>query len=405
MRINIQRLSAFLRDVNQFGALPGGGVSRPSLSDEDRKARDWFASRVTALGLELHVDEMGNMFGVWRGRTNKMIGTGSHLDTVPTGGLYDGALGVMAGLEVLSSLKEKKYQPNHTLVLANFTNEEGTRFTPDMMGSLGYANPKLIPELHKSLAHDDGRSVGEELKRIGYLGSMPCGSLAFDGFVELHIEQGPILEKANQDIGVVEAVQSIHWKRITIEGRSAHAGTTPVEYRRDSFYAMSCLSAHARELCIKENGLMITIGTMQLVPNVINVVPKKVIATLDLRHPDDGVAKKALEEIHAFTNQHPSFSGLHTSWEDLVDINAIKFDQGVVAAIEKSCVSLGLTSRRMISGAGHDAQLLSSKYPSAMIFIPSKNGVSHAIDEFSSEDQIEKGANVLLQTLLELDSL
>lgn len=405
MRINIQRLSAFLRDVNLFGALPGGGVSRPALSDEDRKARDWFASRVTAMGLELQVDEMGNMFGVWRGRTNQIIGTGSHLDTVPTGGLYDGALGVMAGLEVLLSLKEKDYQPNHTMVLANFTNEEGTRFTPDMMGSLGYANPQLIPELYKSIAHDNGQSVRDELKRIGYLGSMRCGSLAFDRFVELHIEQGPILEQANQDIGVVEAVQSIHWKRITIEGRSAHAGTTPVEYRRDSFYAMSCLSAYARELCIKENGLMITIGTMQLVPNVINVVPKKVIATLDLRHPNDGVAKNALDQIYDFTSRHNSFNGLQTSWEDLVDIHAIKFDSRVVDAIEKSCISLGLTSRRMISGAGHDAQLLSSKYPSAMIFIPSKNGVSHAIDEFSSEDQIEKGANVLLQTLLELDSL
>ncbi len=405
MHINIKRLVQQLGEVNKFGALPGGGVSRPSLSTQDKYARDWLVTHMQSLGLEVRIDEIGNMFGIWKGMSDAVVGTGSHLDTVPTGGYFDGALGVVAGLEVFSTLKDADYQPAHTLVLANFTNEEGTRFTPDMMGSLAYANPDLVPQLLESKAHDDGRAIKDELHRIRYDGKTKCGSLSFEKFVELHIEQGPILENESLDIGAVEGVQAIHWKRITIEGRSAHAGTTPIDSRKDTLYAMSCLAAHARELCYEEKGLLITIGSMQISPNVINVVPKKVIASVDLRHPSDRVAEKGLKSIVAFTKNHPSFSGLSVRWEDLVDINAVKFDSGIVTAIEKSCKELGYSSRRMISGAGHDAQLLSSKYPSAMIFIPSRDGVSHAVDEFSSNDQIEKGANVLLTTLVKLDSL
>ncbi len=403
MHINVQRLSQRLGEVNKFGSLNGGGVSRPSLSTEDKYARDWFSQQMKSLGLEVQVDEIGNMFGIWKGKTEAIIGTGSHLDTVPTGGHYDGALGVIAGLEVFTTLKENNYQPEHTLVLSNFTNEEGTRFTPDMMGSLAYANPHLIENLLASKANDDGKSVREELQRIGYEGKMKCGVRSFERFIELHIEQGPILESENIDIGVVEGVQAIHWKRITIIGRSAHAGTTPIELRKDTFYAMSCLTAHARELCFEEPGLLITMGSLQIFPNVTNVVPKKVIATIDLRHRTDAIAEKALRAIVAFTSNHPSFKGLSVQWDDLVDINAVKFDKTIVAAIETSCKDLGYSFRRMISGAGHDAQLLSSKYPSAMIFIPSRDGVSHAVDEFSSDAQIEKGANVLLRTVVALD--
>jgi N-carbamoyl-L-amino-acid hydrolase len=404
MHINVQRLVQRLGEVNKFGALPGGGVSRPSLSTDDKRARDWLSERMQSLGLEVYIDEIGNMFGVWKGKAETMIGTGSHLDTVPTGGYYDGALGVVAALEVFTTLKDQNYQPAHTLVLANFTNEEGTRFTPDMMGSLAYANPNQVQNLYTSKANDDGRTVLEELRRIGYEGKMKCGERAFKKFIELHIEQGPILEKEKLDIGAVEGVQAIHWKRIIIEGRSAHAGTTPIHLRKDTFYAMSCMTVHTRELCASDPGLLITVGSIQIFPNVTNVVPKKVIATVDLRHPDDAHAEKALRALVAFTKNHSSFAGLSVQWEDLVDINAVQFDATIVNAIEKSCHDLGYSSRRMVSGAGHDAQLLSSKYPSAMIFIPSRDGVSHAVDEFSSEEQIEKGANVLLKTLIALDT-
>ncbi len=401
--INSNRLTQRLKELNKIGRLEGGGVSRPSLSNEDKKARDLLMQWTKELDLTVQVDQIGNMFCQWKGKTDKIIGVGSHLDTVPTGGDYDGALGVVAGLEVIQTLKEQHYQPNHTMVLANFTNEEGTRFTPDMMGSLASARPETLPELLKAISADDHKIVSEELNRIGYAGNVPCGSINFERFIELHIEQGPILENENIDIGIVEGVQAIQWRRLTIVGKSSHAGTTPIALRKDSFYAMSCLTNYARKLCESQNGLLITIGSIEIHPNVINVVPKKVIATIDLRHPDNSVAYQAMESLETFAKQDKSFNGLTSQWESLVDIKSIKFDQQVISSIKKSCDSLGYSNRPMISGAGHDAQLLSSRYASGMIFIPSRNGVSHAVDEFSSETQIEKGANVLLNTVVELD--
>ncbi len=404
-RINIKRLSQRLIDINKIGQLIGGGVSRPALSNEDKKARDLLVHWAKELGLTIHIDQIGNIFCVWKGKSDRIIGTGSHLDTVPTGGYYDGALGVTAGLEVIETLKEQNYEPFHTLVLANFTNEEGTRFTPDMMGSLAYSNPELLPGLLISKAADDQAPVLEELTRTGYLGSLKCGAWSIEKFVELHIEQGPILENEQIDIGVVEGVQAIHWKRLTIKGSPAHAGTTPIAMRRDAYHAMSCLSVQARELCESVKGLLITIGSIQVFPNVINVIPEKVIATIDLRHPHDAVAEKSLAALSEFIKMDKSFNGLSAVWESLVDIEAVKFDPGIVNAIKRSCDDLGYTSRKMISGAGHDAQLLSSRYPSAMIFIPSKNGISHAVNEYSSPEQIEMGANVLLNTLVSLDAV
>ena len=403
-RINIHRLTQRLEDINQLGQLMGGGVSRPALSNEDKKARDLLVSWAKILGLTTHVDQIGNIFCVWKGKSDRIIGTGSHLDTVPTGGYYDGALGVLAGLEVIETLTEQHYQPNHTIVLANFTNEEGTRFTPDMMGSLAFSKPDLLPDLLMASAVDNGSTVLEELTRIGYLGNMKCGAWSFEKFVELHIEQGPVLENEAIDIGVVHGVQAIHWKRLTIKGKSAHAGTTPIGMRKDAFYAMGGLSTHVRELCKSIPGLLITIGSIQIFPNVINVVPEKVIATIDLRHPEDALADQSLAALTEFIHNDESFRGLTTEWESLVDIGAVEFNSDIINAITKSCQDLGYSNRKMISGAGHDAQLLSSRFPSAMIFIPSRNGISHAIDEFSSTEHIEKGANVLLNTIVDLDA-
>ena len=273
-----------------------------------------------------------------------------------------------------------------------------------MMGSLAYSNPDLLANLLISKASDDQSTVLEALSKTGYLGSLTCGAWSFEKFIELHIEQGPILENEKIDIGVVEGVQAIHWKRLSIKGKSAHAGTTPIAMRRDAYHALSCLSRHARELCESVKGLLITIGSVQVFPNVINVIPEKVIATIDLRHTDDEVAEKSLAGLSEFIKMDKSFRGLSTEWESLVDIAAVKFDPGIVNAIKRSCDNLGYSSRKMISGAGHDAQLLSSQYPSAMIFIPSKDGISHAVDEYSSPEQIEMGANVLLNTFVSLDT-
>lgn len=402
IKINNTRLTNRLKEMSKFGAMAGGGVKRLTLTEEDKQARDLFATWLKAPGLEVHVDEIGNMFGILKGKDEKkFIGIGSHLDSVPTGGAYDGPLGVLAALEVAETLIENKVQLSKSLVVANYTNEEGVRFFPDMMGSLAHANPD---EVHTYLQAKDqsGVTVEAALQKIDYKGKMKCGTINYDHFIELHIEQGPILEEKQTDIGIVKGVQAIHWIKLTIEGKSGHAGTTPLYARKDAFYALSRLSSYARDICFEIEGQLITIGSLELFPNAINVIPEKVIATLDIRNPKDDQLAKALAMIEEFITNDKSFQNLKVSKEVLVNVPAVTFDRNVTLAIRESCTDLGYTSLPMHSGAGHDAQILATRYPAAMIFIPSKNGISHAVDEYSSPEQIEKGANVLLHSVLRL---
>jgi len=403
LHINSQRLNSRIQQMSKFGALPSGGVKRLTLTQEDKQARDLFLQWMNELGLQVMVDEIGNMFGILKGKnTTQYIGMGSHLDSVPTGGKYDGPLGVLAALEVAQTILENKIELNHSLVVANYTNEEGVRFFPDMMGSLAHANPSEVKSYLMS-KDNDGITVSEAAKAIGYDGKAKCGSINYKHFIELHIEQGPILEEKKIDIGIVKGVQAIHWIRLTIEGKSGHAGTTPLYARRDTFYAFSRLSSYVRDLCHEIDGQLITIGSVEVFPNAINVIPEKVIATLDIRNPDDSKLAGALSKIETFLSKDESFSKLKVSKEVLVNVPAVAFDKKVTDAISSSCRELGYSSHAMHSGAGHDAQILATRYSSAMIFIPSRGGISHAVDEYSSGDQIEKGANVLLLTVLCLD--
>ncbi|HEY5692373.1 MAG TPA: M20 family metallo-hydrolase [Cyclobacteriaceae bacterium] len=403
LRINPARLNNRIEEMARFGALASGGVKRLSLSVEDQKARNLFRQWMDELNLKIEVDEIGNMFGILEGKNkNQFIGIGSHLDSVPTGGKYDGPVGVLAALEVAQTLIDKKVQLNHSLVVANYTNEEGVRFFPDMMGSLAHANPDKV---NSYLGSRDikGLTVTEALKTIGYEGSRKCGFINYTHFIELHIEQGPILEEANIDIGAVKAVQAIHWIKLTLTGKSAHAGTTPLYARKDAFYALSRLSNRARELCHEIENQLITIGSIEVFPNAINVVPEKIVATLDIRNLNNQRLSKVLTELVEFMSTDHSFENIKVEQEVLVNVPAVNFDQKVVDAIVSSCQQLNYSSIEMHSGAGHDAQILGTKYSAAMIFIPSKDGISHAVDEYSSPKQIEKGANVLLQTVLNLD--
>ncbi|MEQ8303524.1 MAG: M20 family metallo-hydrolase [Cyclobacteriaceae bacterium] len=405
IRINISRLNSRLDQMAQFGALPSGGVKRLTLTQEDKLARALFSQWAEELGLKVEVDEIGNMFAILKGKhPEKYIGTGSHLDSVPTGGRYDGPLGVLAALEVAEVIIENKIVLNHSLVVANYTNEEGVRFFPDMMGSMAHVNPE---EINSYLASKDrdGLSVADALEQISYNGAMKCGTINYNHFIELHIEQGPVLEERKIDIGVVKGVQAIHWIKLTIEGKSGHAGTTPLYARKDALFAFSRLSNHARALCHEIEGQLVTIGSLEVQPNAINVIPEKVVATFDCRNISDDNLALALEKLKQFWSTDSSFDNLRVSEELLVHVNAVSFSDRVTEAIEKSCDTLGYTSLSMHSGAGHDAQILATKYPSAMIFIPSKDGISHAVDEYSSPAQIEKGANVLLQTVLKLDQI
>ncbi len=403
IRINSKRLNERIQKMAQFGALPSGGVKRLTLSPEDKAARDLFRQWMEELGLEIAIDEIGNTFGILKGKNiDRCIGIGSHLDSVPTGGRYDGPVGALGALEVAQTLIENNINLNSTLVVTNYTNEEGVRFFPDMMGSLAHANPG---EVKKYLTAKDknGITVNDALKEIGYNGGMKCGTIQYDHFIEIHIEQGPILEEKKIDIGIVQGVQAIHWLKLTLEGKSAHAGTTPIYARKDAFYALSRLSSYTRDLCDKIKNQLITIGSVEVFPNVINVIPEKIIATLDVRNLDDEKLAIALDKIDQFIREDESFTNLKISKERLVNVPAVSFDKKVTNAIAESCKQLGYTSLPMHSGAGHDAQILATRYPAAMIFIPSKDGVSHAVDEYSSPEQIEKGANVLLQTVLRLD--
>ncbi len=403
LRINAHRLNNRLSRMAAIGGLASGGVKRLALSPEDKVARDLFVSWLLELGLTVKVDEIGNMFGILEGKKpDQFIGIGSHLDSVPTGGKFDGPLGVLAALEVAQTIMENKFELTHSLVIANYTNEEGVRFLPDMMGSLAHANPKHINTYLES-KDDSGTTVSEALKKIGYYGTEKCGTIHYKHFIELHIEQGPILENKNIDIGIVSRVQAIHWIKITLEGKSAHAGTTPMHARKDTFYALSRLSNYARELCHEIENQLITIGSVEIYPNAINVVPEKIIATLDMRNASDELLARAIEHINKFMAIDDAFVNLKVSSEVLVDIPTVAFDQQVVDAITKSCDLLGYSSLEMFSGAGHDAQILGTKYSAAMIFIPSKDGISHAVDEYSSPMHIEKGANALLHSVLTLD--
>ncbi|MCB0488174.1 MAG: M20 family metallo-hydrolase [Cyclobacteriaceae bacterium] len=403
VKIKSQRLQSRLMEMARFGGLSSGGVKRLTLTEEDKGARNLLRKWMNDLGLEVHVDEIGNMFGILSGKNkDRFIGTGSHLDSVPTGGKYDGPLGVLAALEVAETIVEHKIQLNHSLVVANYTNEEGVRFFPDMMGSLAHVNPNKISE-YLSAKDEKGITVKEAAADIGYNGKMKCGAIRYNAFVELHIEQGPILEQKGIDIGVVKGVQAILWIKLTIEGKSGHAGTTPIAARKDTFYAFSRLSNYARQLCSEIPGQLITIGSIELSPNAINVIPEKVIATLDIRNPSDEHLADAIQKVHEFIAKDDSFQNLKVSEEVLVDVPAVRFDQRVTSSISRSCQSLGYSEMDMFSGAGHDAQILATRYPAAMVFIPSKDGISHAVDEYSSPELIEKGANVLLQAILHLD--
>lgn len=403
LKINADRLNNRLAKMATIGGLASGGVKRLTLSREDKAARDLFKEWLIELGLTLRIDKIGNMFGILEGKiTDQFIGIGSHLDSVPTGGKYDGPLGVLAALEVAQTIIENNVALNHSLVIANYTNEEGVRFLPDMMGSLAHAKPDQT-HLYLQSKDNHGISVDESLKEIGYKGSEKCGTLNYKHFIELHIEQGPILEQDKIDIGVVSRVQAIYWIKIIIQGKSAHAGTTPLIARKDTFYALSRLSNHAREVCNEIENQLITIGSVELHPNAINVVPERVIATLDMRNPSNELLAEAIEKIEQFMITDESFQDLIVTKEVLVDISAVTFDNKVADAISSSCNQLGYSSLKMYSGAGHDAQILATKYSAAMIFIPSKDGISHAVDEYSSPEQIEKGANVLLSTVLNLD--
>lgn len=401
--INGARLLVSLQDLGAVGGLPGGGVCRLALTDADKQGRDWTVARMRELGMVVTVDAIGNVVGIYPGLEDQApVMTGSHIDTVRTGGLYDGNYGVLAGLEVVAALRDANQRTRRPIAVAFFTNEEGARFAPDMMGSLVFQGDMPLDEALATRGID-GASVGDELRRIGYAGDAPVGQNRVDSYVELHIEQGPVLDREGLRIGVVEGVQGISWTEFTLHGVSNHAGTTPMHMRSDAGYVAARVTTFARELTQRYGGNQIaTVGAITLAPNLVNVIANKALFTVDLRNTDGAVLQAAEAELWAFTEQTAAAEGVQCDRRMLARFDPVQFDPAVIDRVEQAASAHRLSHRRMPSGAGHDAQMLARMCPTGMIFVPSVKGLSHNVREHTEPADLVAGANVLLQVLTEL---
>ena len=403
--INGGRLLQRIMDLASIGAIDGGGCARLALTDEDAAGRDLVVGWMHELGLTVTTDVIGNVIGTWDVGKGSPVMTGSHIDTVRTGGKYDGNLGVLAGLEIIETLQESSFVPTRPISVGIFTNEEGSRFAPDMLGSLVYVGGLAIEEA-LDIVGIDGARVGDELERIGYNGATPCPGFAPHAFVELHIEQGPVLEKTNVKIGAVTGVQGISWQEVTITGQSNHAGTTPMNMRKDPSYVAAKIAVFLRDLADRYGGHQVcTVGKVDLFPNLINVIPAKAVMTLDVRNTDEGILKKAEKEITDFISSLSQSESVEISTRYLARFEPVVFHPQVIDIVEKVSVSHAPSVVRMPSGAGHDAQMFARVCPSAMVFVPSVEGISHNPAEFTAPEDLVMGTNILLQVLIELSQI
>lgn len=403
--VDIDRLGARLQALAEVGAIAGGGVCRLALSEEDGAGRGLVLRWMKELGLAVSVDAIGNVVGVRAGlEAGPPVMTGSHIDTVRTGGRYDGNLGVLAGLEVMQVLSDAGITTRRPLAVAFFTNEEGARFNPDMMGSLVYVGGLALDAALNTVGID-GERVGDCLQRLGYAGPAACGQPSVHAYIELHVEQGPVLEAEGFTIGAVEGVQGISWTEFTVSGVSNHAGTTPMRMRHDAGYVACAIAQQARQIARELGGNQVaTVGAMNLSPNLVNVIAHKAVFTVDLRNTDEAALQDAEARLHSFAKQVATAEGVTLSNRCLARFEPVSFDPASVVLVEATARELGLSVKRLPSGAGHDAQMLARICPTAMIFVPSVGGISHNVKEYTSPSDLAAGANVLLHTLLKLAS-
>ena len=403
LRISFPRLRARLDALAEIGAIDGGGSARLALTDDDRRGRDLVVTWMRDLGLRVDIDEIGNVIGTWPPeRVEPPVLTGSHIDTVATGGRFDGTLGVLAGLEVIETVIAAGVELERPLAVAFFTDEEGSRFAPDMMGSLVFAGGLPIEEALSTRA-TDGAVLGEELVRIGYAGPEPCPGRPPHAYVELHIEQGPVLEAERITIGAVTGVQGISWTELTITGQSNHAGTTPMALRHDAGYAAAEVAVFARSLAAELGDAQVaTVGRIVLHPNLVNVVAARATLTVDLRNTDDDVLAEAERRLHTFCAVLAARELVTIESRSLARFAPVAFDEAVIARVEAVAGAQGHATKRLPSGAGHDAQMLARVCPAGMVFVPSVRGISHNPAELTADADLEAGANVLLHVLLQL---
>lgn len=398
LTIDADRLWETIMETASFGGTPDGGVRRLTMSEEDRSVRDWFREQCEALRCDVSIDEVGNMFALRQGTDPQAlpVGIGSHLDTQPTGGKFDGIVGVLAGLEVFRTLEDAGHITRRPLMLVNWTNEEGARFAPAMLGSGVHAGV-FAKTYANSRVDTDGITFVQAIEAIGYRGTVPLGKTQFSAMFELHIEQGPILERGGFEIGVVTGVQAIRWFDLSIIGREAHAGSTPMEMRRDALVDASTIVLAAQDLACRHGGLA-TIGQIQISAPSRNVIPGKVTMSLDLRHERDEALDAMEAEISSLISQQ---CGEHATLTEIWNNPAVQFDKGCLMSIRAGATSAGAKTCELVSGAGHDSVYISRVAPTAMIFIPCKDGLSHNPAESATREHCALGAQVLLQAVLD----
>ncbi len=402
--INIERLMSTIEESAKIGQLADGGICRLALTDEDKNMRDLFTHWLESEGLKVRFDDFGNIYGRKEGKNPEASAVliGSHLDTQPEGGRYDGILGVLSGLEVLKVLNESQMELERPIEVVCFTNEEGARFEPPILGAGGLTGV-FSEEFIFTREDKEGKSFLDELKCIGYHGDKDHRAANIHSFLELHIEQGPVLEYKELDIGVVTGIQGMNWLEVKINGQADHAGPTPMNMRKDALIATSKMVIEIQETIKNYDGeATATVGRLTLSPNSINCVPGEVIFSIDIRHSDDAVREELLKIVQQKICIIAATEQVHIEISHIWETPASHFSSELIHLISDSAEQLGYTSQKMISGAGHDAKYMNEVAPTAMIFVPSIDGKSHCQEEFTKQEAIEKGANLLLNVVSKL---
>jgi len=405
LAIDAERLWGEIMETAAIGGTPKGGICRLTLTDLDAEVRGWFKARAEQLGCRVTVDDMGTMFARREGTADvPPIAFGSHLDTQPTGGKFDGVLGVLGALEALRTLVEAGYETYAPIEVVNWTNEEGSRFAPAMVSSGVFAKV-IAKDWAEQRVDRDGMTFAAALDAIGYCGTERCGEHPLSAFFELHIEQGPILEAEGRDIGVVTGVQAMRWYEVTLTGQDAHTGATPMHLRKNALLGAARLIEAVDGVGRKHPPGVATIGRIENRPNSPNVVPGEVFFIVDLRHPDGGALDQMEQGFRAVLPAVCESHGLTFAEQRIWDQPAVRFDADCVAAVRRAAELTGYSARDIVSGAGHDAAYVSRVAPAAMVFVPCRGGISHNEAEFSSKEQCAKGAQVLLQAVLDYDRM
>ena len=404
IQINGDRLWNSIMEMAKIGATANGGSHRLTLSDEDKVARDLFASWCAEAGLSMTIDEMGDMFARRAGRDNKTapVGMGSHLDTQPYGGRFDGVFGVLAGLEVIRALNDRGIETAAPLEVVNWTNEEGARFAPAMLASGVYAGVFDLDWAQSRQAVDSGAALLDELKRIGYHGDRPVHDHDFSAFFECHIEQGPILDNEGIAVGVVNAAQGFRWYDIALEGFASHTGSTPMIGRRNALLGLAKIVQAVDDIAHEHAPLARgTVGSqIEVGPGSRNVIPGLVHFTVDMRHPSADTLAAMDNALRVVCEETAADIGLELALEQISYTAPVAFDEGCVAALKRACQELDLSHTIITSGAGHDACYIAERCPTAMLFAPCKDGVSHHESESAEPEDLEAVCNALLHAVL-----